>query len=68
MVTAIADLRCMFIEGNWCEADDGRTLGVINPATDEVLSDVAYGGRAAFLSTRTSKRSSQTLPWHSRET
>lgn len=46
MVTATADLRRMFIEGKWCEADDGRTLGVINPATEEVLSDVAYGGRA----------------------
>ena len=46
MVTATADLRRMFIEGKWCEADSGRTLGVINPATEEVLSDVAYGGRA----------------------
>src|SRR5207302_9400325 len=26
---------------------DGRTLGVSNPATDEVLDEVAYGGRAA---------------------
>ena len=46
MVTATADLRRMFIEGKWCEAEGGRTLGVINPATEEVLSDVAYGGRA----------------------
>ena len=46
MVTAIADVRRMCIDGKWCEADDGRTLGVINPATEEVLSDVAYGGRA----------------------
>ena len=46
MVTATADLRRMYIDGKWCEADDGRTLGVINPATEEVLSEVAYGGRA----------------------
>jgi len=46
MVTATADFRRMFIEGKWCEADDGRTLGVVNPATEEVLSDVVYGGRA----------------------
>ena len=26
----------MFIDGKWCEADSGRTLGVINPATEEV--------------------------------
>jgi succinate-semialdehyde dehydrogenase/glutarate-semialdehyde dehydrogenase len=35
----------MFINGKWCAADDGRTLGVINPATEEVIVDVAYGGR-----------------------
>jgi succinate-semialdehyde dehydrogenase/glutarate-semialdehyde dehydrogenase len=35
----------MFINGKWCAADDGRTLGVINPANEEVITDVAYGGR-----------------------
>jgi succinate-semialdehyde dehydrogenase/glutarate-semialdehyde dehydrogenase len=35
----------MYINGAWREAADGRTFGVINPATEEVLSDVAYGGR-----------------------
>jgi succinate-semialdehyde dehydrogenase/glutarate-semialdehyde dehydrogenase len=46
MATATAALKRMYIEGKWCEADDGRTLGVINPATEGVISDVAYGGRA----------------------
>jgi succinate-semialdehyde dehydrogenase/glutarate-semialdehyde dehydrogenase len=46
MVTATASLRKMFIEGKWCTADGGQTLGVINPATEEVVADVAYGGRA----------------------
>jgi succinate-semialdehyde dehydrogenase/glutarate-semialdehyde dehydrogenase len=36
----------MFIEGKWTEAEDGRTLGVINPATEEVIREVAYGGRS----------------------
>jgi succinate-semialdehyde dehydrogenase/glutarate-semialdehyde dehydrogenase len=36
----------MFIDGKWVEADSGRTLGVINPATEEVIAEVAYGGRA----------------------
>jgi succinate-semialdehyde dehydrogenase/glutarate-semialdehyde dehydrogenase len=36
----------MYIDGKWCAADSGRTLGVINPATEEVLADIAYGGRA----------------------
>src|SRR5437588_1576998 len=46
MATATASLKRMFIDGKWCEADNGRTLGVINPATEEVITEVAYGGRA----------------------
>jgi succinate-semialdehyde dehydrogenase/glutarate-semialdehyde dehydrogenase len=46
MVTATATLQRMYIDGRWCEADGGRTLGVINPATEEVIAEVAYGGRA----------------------
>jgi len=46
MATATATLRKMFIDGKWCEADNGRTLGVVNPATEEVVADMAYGGRA----------------------
>jgi succinate-semialdehyde dehydrogenase/glutarate-semialdehyde dehydrogenase len=49
MATATAatgTLKKMLIDGKWTAADSGRTLGVINPATEEVVSDVAYGGRA----------------------
>jgi len=45
MATATATVKRMYIDGQWCEADNGRTLGVINPATEEVLAEVAYGGR-----------------------
>src|ERR1700682_3761200 len=45
MATATATVKRMYIDGKWCEADNGRTLGVINPATEEVLAEVAYGGR-----------------------
>ena len=44
MVTATATLGKMYIDGKWCEAEGGRTLAVINPATEEVIADVAYGG------------------------
>jgi succinate-semialdehyde dehydrogenase/glutarate-semialdehyde dehydrogenase len=44
--TATATLKRMFIDGKWCDADSGRTYGVINPATEEVISDIAYGGKA----------------------
>ncbi len=43
--TTPATLRRLYIEGKWCEADNGGTLGVINPATEEVIAEVAYGGR-----------------------
>lgn len=35
----------MYINGRWTAARSGKTLGVINPATEEVLLDVPYGGR-----------------------
>jgi succinate-semialdehyde dehydrogenase/glutarate-semialdehyde dehydrogenase len=46
MVTATATEKRMFIDGKWVPADSGKTLGVINPATEEVLTEMAYGGRA----------------------
>src|SRR5437762_8794727 len=46
MATATASIKRMYIDGKWCDADNGRTLGVINPATEEVICDIAYGGRA----------------------
>jgi succinate-semialdehyde dehydrogenase/glutarate-semialdehyde dehydrogenase len=36
----------MYIDGQWCGADDGRTLDVINPADETVVAQVAYGTRA----------------------
>jgi succinate-semialdehyde dehydrogenase/glutarate-semialdehyde dehydrogenase len=46
MTTATATQKRLYIDGKWCDADNGRTLGVINPATEEVIAEVAYGGRA----------------------
>ena len=45
MATATATLGKMYMDGKWCEASGGGTLGVINPATEEVIADIAYGGR-----------------------
>src|SRR6516162_2453266 len=44
--TSTKMLKKMYIDGQWCDADSGRTLGVINPATEEVIAEVAYGGQA----------------------
>src|SRR5438034_5287829 len=44
--TASATAKKMFIDGQWCAAQDGRTLGVINPATEEIIVEMAFGSRA----------------------
>jgi len=46
MATATEFPTQMYIEGQWRDADDSRTLGVINPADESTLAEVAYGGRA----------------------
>jgi succinate-semialdehyde dehydrogenase/glutarate-semialdehyde dehydrogenase len=46
MATATATLRKMYIDGQWCAAGDGKTMGVINPATEEVIADMAFGSRS----------------------
>lgn len=33
-----------YIDGEWCDADNGATLPVLNPATGDVLTDVAKVG------------------------
>jgi len=35
----------LYIDGRWCEADSGRTVGVINPATEETFCEVASCSR-----------------------
>ncbi|HTV73942.1 MAG TPA: aldehyde dehydrogenase family protein, partial [Candidatus Acidoferrales bacterium] len=47
--TAPAQLReryGLFIGGEWVDAHDGKTFTTINPATEQALCEVAYGGAA----------------------
>jgi succinate-semialdehyde dehydrogenase/glutarate-semialdehyde dehydrogenase len=46
MTTATATQTRLFIDGKWCDADNGQTHPVVNPATEEVVAEVAWGGRA----------------------
>ncbi|HBI41688.1 MAG TPA: succinate-semialdehyde dehydrogenase (NADP(+)) [Planctomycetales bacterium] len=46
MTTATAAQTRLFIDGKWCDADSGQTHAVVNPATEEVVAEVAWGGRA----------------------
>ncbi|MCC7493414.1 MAG: NAD-dependent succinate-semialdehyde dehydrogenase [Fimbriimonadaceae bacterium] len=36
----------LYVGGQWCQAADGRRIEVINPANEEVLASVPYGGQA----------------------
>ncbi|OWK47138.1 NAD-dependent succinate-semialdehyde dehydrogenase [Fimbriiglobus ruber] len=40
-----APYRQMYINGQWCDSSSGKRLDVINPATEEVIAQVAFGGR-----------------------
>lgn len=38
--------RQLYIDGQWCDALAGGKLDVVNPATEEVIAKVAFGGTA----------------------
>ncbi len=46
MATATGYPTQMYIDGRWCDAEERKTLAVINPADESTLAEVAYGGRA----------------------
>ena len=46
MATATTTVKKMFIDGKWCDAENGKRAEVINPATEEAITEIAYGGRA----------------------
>jgi succinate-semialdehyde dehydrogenase/glutarate-semialdehyde dehydrogenase len=46
--TAAGTSKKMLIDGKWVSADSGRTLNVVNPATEEVIAEVAYGSRTEY--------------------
>jgi succinate-semialdehyde dehydrogenase/glutarate-semialdehyde dehydrogenase len=38
--------RQLYIDGRWTDAASGKTLGVDNPATEEIIAEVAFGDRS----------------------
>jgi succinate-semialdehyde dehydrogenase/glutarate-semialdehyde dehydrogenase len=36
----------MFIDGRWCDAAGGRTIPVVDPATEKIIADVAWADRS----------------------
>ena len=37
--------RQLYIDGVWCDSSTGKKLAVENPATEETIAEVAFGGR-----------------------
>ncbi len=42
---SIGTYRKLYIDGQWCDAGNGKRLTVINPATEEGIAEVAFGTR-----------------------
>lgn len=43
---SVGTYRQMYIDGQWVDSSDGQRLAVTNPATEETISEVAFGTRA----------------------
>src|SRR5437660_2425208 len=42
---SVGAYRQLYIDGQWRDASTGKRLKVINPATEEAIAEVAFGGR-----------------------
>jgi succinate-semialdehyde dehydrogenase/glutarate-semialdehyde dehydrogenase len=63
MATAAANatLGKMFIDGKWCESDSGRTLDVINPATEARKALPAWMKQTAYDRAKILKRTAELM-------
>ena len=60
----LAQPRKMLIDGQWVEAASGKTFPVYNPATGEVMAQVAEGDKADIdLAVRAARRAFESGPW-----
>jgi len=57
------DRRQLFIGGKWVEATGGGTMPVVNPATEEVIADVASATAADVDAAVTAARAALAGPW-----
>ncbi|MBI2433252.1 MAG: aldehyde dehydrogenase family protein [Candidatus Hydrogenedentes bacterium] len=57
--------RKMLIDGHWVDAASGKTIAVYNPATGEVLVQVAEGDSEDIeRAVRAARRAFESGPWH----
>ena len=54
----------LLIDGKWCDAKSGKTFGTYNPATEELIAEVAEGDAADIdLAARAARRAFESGPW-----
>ena len=54
----------LWINGNWAEAESGRTFETVNPATEEVISKVAEAGeRDIDRAVKAARKAFESGPW-----
>ena len=57
--------RKMFVDGKWVEAASGKTFPTYNPATGEVLAQIAEGDREDIdRAVKAARRAFESGPWH----
>jgi phenylacetaldehyde dehydrogenase len=61
----VSSPRKMFIDGKWVEAASGKTFPTYNPATGEVLAQIAEGDREDIdRAVKAARRAFESGPWH----
>ncbi len=59
----------LWIEGKWTASFSGRTFETINPATEEVISEVAEAGEEDIdLAVKAARKAFESGPWHRMKT
>lgn len=54
----------LLIDGNWVDSVSGKTFATLNPATEEVIAQVAEGDKADVdLAVKAARRAFETGPW-----
>jgi aldehyde dehydrogenase (NAD+) len=63
MTTTVLTRKQLFINGEWRDASGGQTIEVVNPATEEVIAEVASAGKADVDAAVAAARAALDGPW-----
>src|SRR5918911_4450696 len=63
MTTTAVMRKQLFINGEWRDASGGKTIEVVNPATEEVIAEVASAERGDIDAAVAAARAALVGPW-----